>query len=126
MWFDMGFQLISIMVPVIFVIVLAVFILILVKGIGTWSKNNRSPRLTVDAVVAAKRAEVSHHHTAGGGAGACGGGVSSSTWYYVTFQVESGDRMELSVSGQDYGMMAEGDRGSLAFQGTRFLGFQRR
>ena len=126
MWFDMGFQLISIMVPVIFVIVLAVFILILVKGIGTWSKNNRSPRLTVDAVVTAKRAEVSHHHTAGGGAGACGGGVSSSTWYYVTFEVESGDRMELSVSGQDYGMMAEGDRGSLFFQGTRFLGFQRR
>jgi hypothetical protein len=126
MWFDMGFQLISIMVPAVFVIVLAVFILIFVKGIGTWSKNNRSPRLTVDAVVTAKRAEVSHHHTAGGGAGACGGGVSSSTWYYVTFQVESGDRMELSVSGQDYGMMAEGDRGSLSFQGTRFLGFQRR
>ena len=126
MWFDMGFQLINIMVPVIFVIVLAVFILIFVKGIVTWSKNNRSPRLTVDAVVVAKRTEVSHHHTAVGGAGVCGGGASSSTWYYVTFQVESGDRMELSVSGQDYGMMAEGDRGSLAFQGTRFLGFQRR
>lgn len=126
MWFDMGFQLINIMVPVIFVIVLAVFILILVKGIGTWSKNNRSPRLTVDAVVVAKRTEVSHHHTAGGGAGVCGGGASSSTWYYVTFEVESGDRMELSVSGQDYGMMAEGDRGSLSLQGTRFLGFQRR
>ncbi len=126
MWFDMGFQLINIMVPVIFVIVLAVFILIFVKGIVTWSKNNRSPRLTVDAVVVAKRTEVSHHHTAVGGAGVCGGGASSSTWYYVTFQVESGDRMELSVSGQDYGMMAEGDRGSLSLQGTRFLGFQRR
>ena len=31
------------------------------------------------------------------------------TSYYVTFQVESGDRMELSVSGREYGMLAEGD-----------------
>jgi hypothetical protein len=33
---------------------------------------------------------------------------SASTWYYVTFQVESGDRMELAVRGSDYGMLAEG------------------
>ena len=45
--------------------------------------------------------------------------------YYVTFQVESGDRMELTVSGSDYGMLVEGDIGKLSFQGTRYLGFQR-
>ena len=47
----------------------------------------------------------------------------SSTWYYATFQVESGDRMELSIPDRDYGYLVEGDRGSLAFQGTRFLSF---
>lgn len=43
----------------------------------------------------------------------------------MTFQVESGDRMELQVKGTDYGMLAEGDRGKLHFQGTRYLGFER-
>ena len=47
------------------------------------------------------------------------------TTYYVTFQVESGDRMELAVDGEDYGMLVEGDRGRLSFQGTRYLGFER-
>ena len=50
---------------------------------------------------------------------------SDLTSYYVTFQVESGDRMEFSVSGAEYGMLIEGDRGRLSFQGTRYLGFER-
>ncbi|MBD5156664.1 MAG: DUF2500 domain-containing protein, partial [Butyrivibrio sp.] len=47
------------------------------------------------------------------------------TSYYVTFQVESGDRIELRVSTQEYGMLAEGDFGRLSFQGMRYLGFER-
>ena len=47
------------------------------------------------------------------------------TTYYVTFQVESGDRMELRLSGTEYGQLAEGDTGKLSFQGTRYLGFER-
>ena len=48
-----------------------------------------------------------------------------STSYYVTFQVDSGDRMELHMTGQEYGMLVEGDKGYLTFQGTRYLGFER-
>jgi hypothetical protein len=48
-----------------------------------------------------------------------------STHYYVTFEVESGDRMELSLSGHEYGLLAEGDTGHLSFQGTRYLSFER-
>lgn len=51
--------------------------------------------------------------------------MTSSTSYYATFQVESGDRMELPVSGEQYGMLAEGDMGKLTFQGTHFLSFER-
>lgn len=29
------------------------------------------------------------------------------------------------MSGREYGMLAEGDRGILHFQGTRYLGFDR-
>ena len=48
-----------------------------------------------------------------------------STSYYVTFEVESGDRIELEVNGLEYGMLVEGDCGKLSFQGTRYLGFER-
>lgn len=51
--------------------------------------------------------------------------TTSSSTYYVTFQVESGDRMEFAVSGNEYGMLVEGDKGSLTFQGTRYLSFLR-
>ena len=70
----------------------------------------------------ARRADVSHHtHHSGNGAHH----HHTSTSYYVTFQVESGDRMEFHVPDQEYGYLVEGDRGRLTFQGTRYLGFAR-
>ncbi len=39
--------------------------------------------------------------------------------------MESGDRIELCVSGAEYGMLVEGDTGRLTFQGTRYLSFER-
>lgn len=103
----------------VFALILVTIVVILIRGIGQWHKNNNSPRLTVAAKVVSKRTEVTthrnqtthtHHH---------------STWYYVTFEVESGDRMEFSVSGSEYGLLVEGDFGHLRFQGTRYLGFER-
>ena len=47
------------------------------------------------------------------------------TNYYATFQFESGDRLELELQGREYGMIVEGDKGKLTFQGTRYLGFER-
>lgn len=49
----------------------------------------------------------------------------SSNIYYTTFEVQSGDRMEFKVSGKEYGMLVEGDKGNLIFQGTRYHGFDR-
>lgn len=99
----------------VFAAVIGAFIVSFVRGARQWNKNNHSPRLTVSAVITSKRAQVS-----GGGHG-----HHASTRYYIAFQVESGDRIELSVSGADYGMLAEGDQGRLTFQGTRFLSFDR-
>ena len=50
---------------------------------------------------------------------------AASTAYFVTFEVESGDRMELAVTGEEYGLLIEGDTGRLTFQGTRVKGFDR-
>ena len=103
----------------IFGLVIATFAVGLIRGVGRWHKNNQLPRLTVEAVVTAKRTSVSHHHDANTHID------HHTTWYYATFEVSSGDRMELSVSGSEYGMLAEGDYGKLTFQGTRYLGFER-
>ena len=110
------FGIFGILFPLMFLLVFGVFVVAFIKIIGTWHKNNNSPRLTVPATVVAKRTSHSHsasnhHHT--------------HTHHYVTFEVESGDRMELSVMGSEYGLLVEGDTGRLTFQGTRYLSFER-
>ncbi len=84
------FTIAPIFITVVFVLVVGGIILTVVRGIGTWSKNNASPRLTVSAEVVTKRTNVSHHHHQDSMS-------HTSTTYYATFQVESGDRMEFSV-----------------------------
>jgi len=43
--------------------------------------------------------------------------------YYVTFKTESGEPMEFMVGRDVYRRLNEGDRGELAYQGTRLLRF---
>lgn len=113
------FNIFTIMFSMVSLLIFGVFLAMIIRSIRQWNKNNHSPRLTVSARVVAKRTQMHrhhhddtmHHHV--------------STTYYVTFQVESGDRMELSMSGQEYGLLIEGDNGRLSFQGTRYLGFER-
>ena len=121
--FGFGFGLHSIvpvMTTLIFVIVFVGIFVTIIKGIGQWNKNNHSPRLTVPATIIAKRTNVSHHHGTGEHHH-----HHTSTSYYVTFEVESGDRMEFLMAGHEYGLLMEGDKGKLSFQGTRYLGFER-
>lgn len=117
-----SFDLFSIMFTLVFLACMVGFISILVANVRQWSKNNNSPRLTVEATVVTKRTNVSRHrHSTGDHFH-----TTSSTRYYVTFQVESGDRMELELKGAEYGLLVEGDGGKLTFQGTRYLGFVRK
>ncbi|MBB6732912.1 DUF2500 domain-containing protein [Cohnella sp. CBP 2801] len=107
--------------PIVFIIVLGLIVFRAVRGVGEWSRNNRSPELSVRTRVVSKRTEVSHHHHNTNDSFHS----HSDTAYYATFEVESGDRMELKISGREFGMLAEGDIGKLTFQGTRYLGFER-
>ena len=124
MGFGFGFGLFEIIFTLMFLMVFGIFLTVIIKSIVQWNKNNHSPRLTVPATVVAKRTNVSHHHH-NHGVDHVGHHTSASTSYYVTFQVESGDRMELHMAGHQYGLLVEGDRGKLTFQGTRFLSFER-
>lgn len=111
----MFFDPFSLMFSIFPLIVIVLFVVVLVRGLREWSRNNAAPRLSVPATVVTKRR--SHHHNAGT--------YTSSTSYYATFQFESGDRLELRLPWHDAGMIAEGDHGTLHFQGTRYLGFDR-
>jgi len=103
--------------PLFFIFIFGMIIFTIIRGIKEWNSNNKQPVLTVAAKVVTKRTNTSRHHHENHS--------STSTSYYVTFEVESGDRMEFHISGKEYGMLAEGDIGKLTFQGTRYHGFER-
>jgi len=108
--------------PIFFVVIIGIIILSAGRGILQWGRNNKQAVLTVDSRIVSKRTEINqhHHHEPNDHMSS-----HTNTTYYITFEVESGDRMEFTVNGQEYGLCAEGDSGRLTFQGTRFKGFER-
>ena len=117
--FNMGFGIMSMLFPLMFLVVFGIILVNLFRGLKEWNRNNHSPRLTVEAQILSKRTDIhrrsrSSHH-----------GSRTSTTYFATFQFESGDRLELQLQGHEYGLLIEGDKGKLTFQGTRYLGFER-
>ena len=116
---DLVFSIFPILFLIVFVLVVGIILVAVIKGASQWHRNNQSPVLTVEAQVVAKRGDVTRHRHGDHG-------VHTSTTYYATFQVESGDRMELLIPREEYGMLVEGDQGSLTFQGTRYRGVRRR
>lgn len=111
---DWMFTVVPIFMGAIFILVIGIILFTIIKSIGTWNKNNQSPRLNSNAQVVTKRTSVRG-----------GGETNARSLYYVTFEFDSGDRLELQVDGQEYGQLVEGDYGELTFQGTRYLGFTR-
>lgn len=96
---------------ILFILFLVVLISTLRKNFRKARANRNAPELTVEATVVAKRIHVWGDH--------------SHTDYFVTFQVDSGDRMELEIPDTQYGYLVENDRGRLTFRGTEFLRFER-
>ena len=118
----MGFF--PIIVIAIFAVIIIMFILTVVKVVKEWAHNSHSPLLIVDARVVDKRTTSTTH---GMHMNANGTTTPTSTFhtYYVTFEVESGDRLELSVPGEEYGYLVKDDEGKLSFKGTKFIKFDR-
>lgn len=101
----------NIFLVVICSLVLGIICFRIVRKLLEWNRNNHSPKESCSAKVLAKRTHVFGHETA-------------HTTYHVTF--EWGDqRKEFQVSSKEYAILIEGDTGTLYFQGTRFLNFER-
>ena len=112
------FRMVPVCIGVGFVFIILMIIFQIGKGIAVWSHNNSQPVLSVPAHIVAKRTATSGHVSSNSG-----GQVSTS--YFATFELESGERLEFSMSGERYGQLAERDAGTLTYQGTRYHGFQR-
>lgn len=108
-------------------LIFCVIVVVIITSITRYAKNSSEPLLQTPARVVAKRTNLSgssdfghlhddHHHMHS---------TSTHTSYFVTFEFQTGERRELQLSGQEYGLVVEGDSGMLVFQGEWFKGFQR-
>lgn len=109
------FNAMPVFVGIVFVIVICGFVFSIGKSVQQYAANKEKPVETVPARVITKRP-----HTWGGA-----GESSAHTSYYVTFELENGERIEMPVNGSFYGMHAEGDIGMLTHQGTQLMSFER-
>ena len=111
---DFGYFMIHrVMLTLIPLLMLGIIVFRLIQSARQWNRDNNSPKLTVPVRVVARRADTSRRKN------------TYRSRYFVTFQFESGDRLELELQGHEYGLLVEGDQGKLTFQGSRYLGFER-
>lgn len=97
----------------------SIFGFIIYTFIKTSKFNKNAPLLHVDAEIVDKektthRSHQGHHNT---------NMHHTSTRYYISFKVQSGDIIKLSVSSDVYNFLFVGDKGILEFKGTKFIGF---
>ena len=123
--FDVMDSVFPILFGLVFCLVMGMFIYAIVHNVKEKRANDAAPVLTVEALVKTKRMDTYHTSPTYDGDGHRTNSGSYHTSYYATFEVESGDRLELQVSDYEYGQLAEGDRGKLTFQRKRFLQFER-
>lgn len=109
----------SLIIPIfvigIFATIFGLFGFAIYKGISTAAHNKKQPIINREAKVVSKRQHVS------GGAG----DTSTSTHYYITFEFTDGNREEFALNSREYGLIAEGDTGTLHSQGTWYKEFKR-
>ena len=116
------FTLVPIFIGVVFLLVFGGIAYAVIKGISTWAWNNGQPVQSLPAHIVSKRTDT---RGSGSSMNSMSGSGSVNTWYYVTFEFSGGERREFGLSGSEYGLLAEGDKGTLTFQGTRYKGFTR-
>ena len=109
--FNFMFDIYPILFFVMFALIFTIMIVKIFQSMNQKKKDDNSPRLTTEATVVTKRTHVWGDH--------------SHTDYYVTFQLETGDRLELKVPHNRFGYLVEGDKGKLTSQGSRFVSFER-
>lgn len=98
-------------------IVILMLVAKLTGKVNVEDKQGRKPIYNIQAEVKGKRTliEADPEHT-----------NIPKTRYFVTFHKRDGNRVEMEVPGEDYGLAAEGDEGVLVYtKGDAFIVFKR-
>ena len=106
----LGIRLMFLVVPLIFLVVGGTTA---VLGLRKWNRFQNAPTKPLSALVAAKRTQVSR------------GRRSSTTRYFVTLELQEGQRTEYEALGDVYGLCVEGDMGVAHVRDTMVLAFRK-
>lgn len=104
---------------VMFSIIIGLSLIIVVRQ---WWKNKRSPLIVTQSTISDKRIE-EHYIRSKKNAG-LGYWTRKVLIYYITFNLEGGEHIELRVNKLEYAELKKGASGKLTFQGTRYIGFE--
>ena len=98
-------------------ILLLMLVAKLTGKVNVEEKQGRKPVYNIQATVKGKRTLVEADQENPG---------IPKTSYFVTFHKRDGNRVEMKVPGEDYGLAAEGDEGILVYsKGDEFIVFKR-
>lgn len=117
-WGEM-FGVMNLAFPIFIVVILGIIFILASSSIRRYYSDSKQPLLIVQSRIITKRTEVSHYYDSDTSVN------RTDSTYYITFEVEGGERLEFKVSGQIFGQHTEGDTGKLTFRGKRFQGFDR-
>ena len=113
-----NFYIILFIIP--FVAIVGISIIFIVVH---WIKNKRPPRIVVHSAISNKRIQMDNVYRLRNAAP--GMRTHKLITYYVTFDLETGEQIELRVSKLKYSELRKGCKGKLTFQGTRYIGFEK-
>ena len=94
-------------------VMFAIVGVLFVASLLNYFYNVAQPTVRRSARVISKRSETS------------GSDSSVSTNYFVTFESDGGERAEHRITGNEYGLISEGDSGELETRGSLYWGFRR-
>lgn len=103
--------------------VFSVYRLLRSKEAEQWRADNNAPQKTVNATVVSKRRILENFRKRSH----LSLEPRSDPHYYATFRLDNGDEIELSLILHQghYRTLEPGDRGSLTYQGKRYIGFEK-
>ena len=88
-----------------------------------WWKNRHSPLIVTQATILDKRIE--EHYIRSKRSASAGYRTRKVLIYYITFNLEGGEHIELRTNEQVYSKFQNGDCGKLTFKGSKYIEFVR-
>lgn len=103
---------------VMFSIIIGLSLIIVVRQ---WWKNKHSPLIVTQSTISGKRIE--EHYIRSKQSDDLGYRTRKVLIYYITFNLEGGEHIELRTNESVYSDLKNGDCGKLTFKGSKYIGF---